>query len=109
MAGETDWCLRHDQIQCRHVTFGLGQMADSARNRHCRMHRLASDFVRMAGRTLGIFREDAGMLDGGDLRGGEQYQHKKGDRHAGVVFHYNWRCTRARVCRGQKAKAIVFL
>ncbi len=73
MTGETDFFLRHDQIQGRHVALCLGQMADSARNCHGGMHGLALGFICVAGGTIGIFGEDARVLDGGCLYGGHQY------------------------------------
>ena len=72
MAGETDFFLRHDQIQRRHVALGLGQMADSARNRHGGMHGLAFGFIRVTGGTIGILGEDARVLDDRCLRAGDQ-------------------------------------
>ncbi len=72
MTGETDFFLRDDQIQGRHVALCLGQMADSARNRYGGMHGHALGFIRVTGGTIRIFGEDAWVLDGGCLRGGDQ-------------------------------------
>src|ERR1017187_3416396 len=68
MAGETDFLLRHEQIQRRHVTLCLGQMADGAWKRHSGMHKVTFGFVRVTGRTVRILGEDARVLNGGCLR-----------------------------------------
>jgi hypothetical protein len=86
MTGKTDFFFRHDQVQRRHVALCLGQMADRAGNRHGGMHRLASGLIRVTGGTIGISGEDARVLDGGCLCGGDQQQ-KKTNQRTGCVFH----------------------
>jgi len=63
VAGEANLLLWHHQIQRSHVALSLCQVADGARNRHRRMHRLAAGLVGVTGRTKVILVENAGMLD----------------------------------------------
>lgn len=63
MAGIADLLLRHGKAHEHHVALGLGEVAYITRSRHHGVNRLASEFGRVTGRTIGSAGHDAGMLD----------------------------------------------